>query len=189
MARISMKGPGNVAEIAGILKERIPESGFTCDLIDSASRNGAELLVFEKYFFRAGNCVSLSVMVSSDNGSVIVDGVGAGAREGILDFTWGAEEDFALEVQNVLGPMGFSVFETSGDISEAACSEPIEPLEPVSLGELMNRSRTVVRGEEPVAEAAAQAQAKKDGPERVKLGREEKKGLFGKKRSKPDWEY
>ncbi|MBR2880306.1 MAG: hypothetical protein IKC02_06515 [Oscillospiraceae bacterium] len=179
MARISMRGPGTVAEISALLKERIPESGFTCDLIDSASRNGADMLVFEKYFFRAGNCASLSVMITEENGSVIVDSVGAGAREGFLDFTWGAEEGFALEVQNVLEPLGFAVFETDSDYSETANCEPAEPLEPVALGELMNRSRTATRREETAAEDA----------EYVQLGKEEKKGLFGRKRNKPDWEY
>lgn len=179
MARISMKGPGTVAEIAGILKERIPESGLSCALIDSASRNGAELLVFEKYFFRAGNCASLSVMLTAENGGVIVDSVGAGAQEGILDFTWGAEEDFALEVQDVLGPMGFTVFEQSEEL-EISKSYDIS-YDPVPLGDLGTSNRSTARTEKP--------DPAMEGAEKVKLIKEERKGLFGKKRSKPDWEY
>ncbi len=179
MARISMKGPGTVGEISAILKERIPESGFTCDLIDSTSRNGADMLVFEKYFFRAGNCASLSVMITEENGSVIVDSVGAGAREGFLDFTWGAEEGFALEVQNVLEPLGFAVFEQSEEL-EISKSYDIS-YDPVPLGDLGTSNRSTARTEKP--------DPAMEGDEKVKLIKEERKGLFGKKRSKPDWEY
>ena len=175
MARISMKGTGTVAEISALLKERIPECGWTCELLDSVSRGNAEMLVFEKHFMRTGNSsVTLCVMVSAENGEVIVDSIGSGGKTGLFDFTWGAEEDFAAEVINVLEPLGFCVFERDGDyqISEA--------YEPVSLSDL---------GIEKGKEEKAQEEAPAGDYERVSLGKEEKKGLFGRKRNKPDWEY
>lgn len=186
MARISMKGPGTIAEITGILKDRIPECGLSCELVDSASRGGAELLVFEKHYYRAGNSVSLTVLVTSAEGQVIVDSVGSGAKEGLFDFTWGAEEDFAFEVNNVLAPMGFVVFDRSSEFVEPW--QPSEPPEPVSLGELMKTVKEAAAAETKAADDTDRPEVK-DEPERVKLGQEEKKGLFGRKRKKPDWEY
>ncbi len=175
MARISMKGPGTVAEISAILKERIPECGFTCELLDSTSRQGADLLVFEKHFMRAGNSsVTLSVMISAEGDSVIVDSIGSGAKVGLFDFTWGAEEDFAAEVSYVLEPMGFTVFERDED------SQISEDYDAISLSEL---------GVKKGSEEKAQEDSFGTDCEKVSLEKEEKKGLFGRKRNKPDWEY
>ena len=183
MARISMKGPGTVAEITALLKEKIPECGLSCELVDSASRAGAELLVFEKHYYRAGNALSLTLMVSSADGLVIVDSIGAGAKSGLLDFTWGAEEDFAFEANKVLAPLGFVVFDRSVEFMDPW--EPAEVPEPVPADELIRRGREAAQSEK---QDAPDTQSREE-PERVKLGREEKKGLFGRKRKKPDWEY
>ncbi len=190
MARIGMKGPGTVGEITAILKEKIPECGLTCELVDSASRCGAELMVFEKHFYRAGNSVSLTVMVTSADGLVIVDSVGSGAKAGIFDYTWGAEEDFAFEINNVLAPLGFVVFENTSECSESQGFA--EPPEPIDVTDLMQKARDAIRAErtgDKDADNIDRPAEERDEPERVKLGREEKKGLFGRKRKKPDWEY
>lgn len=187
MARLSMKGPSTVAEITALLKERIPECGLSCELVDSASRPGAELLVFEKHYYRAGNALSLTIMVTSSDGLVIVDAVGAGAKSGLFDFAWGAEEDFASEANNVLAPLGFVVFDRSSEFTEPW--QPEEPPEPMDINELMSKGKEAARSEKQAAEDADWHEVKADEPERVKLGREEKKGLFGRRRKKPDWEY
>ena len=187
MARISIKGPGTVAEITAILKEKIPECGFTCELVDSVSRAGVELLIFEKHYYRAGNALSLTVMVTSSDGFVIVDSIGAGAKAGLLDFTWGAEEDFAFEANNVLAPLGFVVFDRSAEFVDPW--EPAETPEPIDLNELMQKGKESARAEKQQEKMDTDYTESKDEPERVKLGREEKKGLFGRRRNKPDWEY
>jgi len=186
MARLSMKGPGTVAEITAILKEKIPECGLSCELVDSVSRNGTELLIFEKHYYRAGNALSLTVMVSLSDGLVIVDSIGAGAKAGLLDFTWGAEEDFAFEANKVLAPLGFVVFDRSVEFVDPW--EPAEAPEPMDVNELMQKGRESARAQKQEEQDAEYSEIK-DEPERVKLGREEKKGLFGRKRKKPDWEY
>lgn len=172
MARISMKGPGRIEEISAILKERIPECGWTCELLDSVSRCGAEMLVFEKHFMRSGNSsASLSIMISAQEGGVIVDSVGSGAKAGLFDFTWGVEEDFAAEVARVLDPVGFTVFERDDD------TQISEDYEIVPLSDLGVKNENTDK--EPTPQEV----------ERVQLGKEEKKGFFGRKRNKPDWEY
>lgn len=183
MARISMKGPGTVAEISAVLKERIPECGLTCEMVDCVSRGGTELMIFEKHYYRAGNFLTLTLMVSADGEGVIVDSLASGAREGIFDITWGAEEDFAEEAIEILQPLGFTVFDRSSEYTESSEAPDPEPIGDIMRRAMDARSERVSTGE------SIWAEMKSDEPERVTLGREEKKGLFGKKRNKPDWEY
>ena len=134
-------------------------------------------MIFEKHYYRAGNFLTLTLMVSADGENVIVDSLASGARDGIFDITWGAEEDFASESFALLKPMGFEIFEKSEEaesfdfFGEAPSEEPLESI--------LQRGKNAAK-----AEKTDNAE-----PERVELGREEKKGLFGKKRNKPDWEY
>ena len=101
----------------------------------------------------------------------VVDSIGSVAKVGLFDFTWGVEEDFAGEVARVLEPVGFTVFERDDD------TQISEDYEPVSLSDLG------VKNENADKETSPQE------VEYVQLGKEEKKGLFGRKRNKPDWEY
>ena len=185
MARISMKGPGSVAEISAILKQRIPECGWTCEMVDSVQRNGTELIIFEKHYYRAGNFLTLSLLVSSEGERVIVDSLSSGARQGFLDITWGAEEDFALEPFDILEPMGFEIIERKGDYEGAEQAD--NPPEPVDINELIINGMDAARGNK--SEKSEDLRISHTEPERVKLGREEKKSFFGRKRNKPDWEY
>ena len=88
-----------------------------------------------------------------------------------------------MEANAVLAPMGFTVFDKSGEfdaefgVSEFFTAEKSEE----SLEEIMQRAKETAREEKPEKSTPE--------PERVSLGREEKKGLFGRKRKKPDWEY
>ena len=66
------------------------------------------VMVFEKYFMRASNRVSLTVVVSGSEGEVQVDAIGSGGGQGaIFSFSWGAEESFAGTVQRILNENGF----------------------------------------------------------------------------------
>ncbi len=185
MARISLKGKGTVAEISALLREQIPNLGYGGQLTEYLARGSAELLVFERYAYRQG-CLTLSIMLSQSGENVIVDAVSTGERETLLGFNWGLEDDFAFEANKVLAPLNFVIFDRSTDFVEPW--EPTEAPEAVPVDELLRRGREA-REEKPVADDADWQEIRRDEPERVKLGMEEKKGLFGKKRNKPDWEY
>lgn len=107
-----MTGRGSVDAVAALLTEHVPRSGLSCELVESVrrdvGRSSAYLLVFEKYYMRAGNRASLTVMVTGDNGEVYVDAVGSGGGQGALfRFSWGAEEDFVGTVADILREQGF----------------------------------------------------------------------------------
>lgn len=112
MAKASLRGQGNVNEIANYLIQGIEGHAMSCTLVDCIRRElGAytvQTLVFEKYFMRAENRASLTVMVSGDGETVFVDAIGSGGGQGpIFKFSWGAEEDFVAIVPDLLSRKGF----------------------------------------------------------------------------------
>jgi hypothetical protein len=112
MASLTMTGQGNVDEIAELLANEIPNSGISCRLVDSIYRSvgtaGVYVMVFEKYYWRADNQASLTVIVSGEGGVVCVDAIGSGGGQGpFFKFSWGAEEDFVGTVGDILARQGF----------------------------------------------------------------------------------
>ncbi len=112
MASLSMTGAGSAGDIASILRDGIQSSGLSCELIESVTRSvgGANIyvMVFEKYYWRASNRASLTVVVSGEGGEVWVDAIGSGGGQGpIFRLSWGAEDSFVGTVENILRPHGF----------------------------------------------------------------------------------
>jgi hypothetical protein len=66
------------------------------------------LLVFEKYFFRASNRASLTVLLIGDQQQTTVRSIGSGGGQGIFfRFSYGAESSFANQVTKLLSTHGF----------------------------------------------------------------------------------
>ena len=112
MAIVSMQGKGNGEEIVYIIKEEMSRSGMTVELIDSVTRqvNDATIyiMVFEKYYMRSSNRASLTVVVTSRNGDILVDAIGAGGGQGIVfKWSWGAEESFVSSIEKILSRENF----------------------------------------------------------------------------------
>ena len=60
-------------------------------------------LVFEKYFMRVSNRVALVVLVNNLSGKTVVKSVATGSSQGmIFNFDWGAADDFADNVRDIL---------------------------------------------------------------------------------------
>ena len=112
MSAITLSGEGSVAGIAGLLRDEIVNSGLSCELVGSVSRGSGEYrvetMVFEKYYMRAGNRASLTVVVSGAGNRVTVDAIGSGGGQGpVFRFSWGVEDSFAETVADILRPHGF----------------------------------------------------------------------------------
>jgi len=76
------------------------EQSVSCVCLDRACRNvdGRSLitLMYEKYYYRAGNRLVLMVMIDDFSGETRVHTVGGGGGEGIFfRFDWGAGAHFA----------------------------------------------------------------------------------------------
>ncbi|WMJ24083.1 DUF6054 family protein [Paludicola sp. MB14-C6] len=112
MARIMMKGNANVDDIALLLKTEIKSSGHSCELIDMVERKYGELtmhvMVFERFYTRNMNRASLTLVVTGNPYTTIVDAICTIAGKGsLINFSWGAEEDFICIVQQILSNQGF----------------------------------------------------------------------------------
>ncbi len=111
MAEIKMEGNGDIIEIANHLANEIENSGLSCNLLSKISHSYSSCIictmVFEKYFMRASNRVSLTVVLSGENGKVYADIIGSGGGNGpIFKFSFGAEESFENDAVNILKRLG-----------------------------------------------------------------------------------
>lgn len=112
MATLSMRGSGGAEQIAALLEREIPNSGLSCELVDSVRRSfgdsGLYIMVFDKYYMRNSSRASLTVAVSGAGGNVYVDAIGSGGgTDALFRFSLGAEENFVNTVRGILEPHGF----------------------------------------------------------------------------------
>lgn len=94
MASLTLRGEGRVGEIAALLVREVPRCGMSCELVEEIRRSlgndSVYVLVFEKYYMRASNRVTLTVVVSQDGPDVVVDAVSAAAARGLFSNMIGA---------------------------------------------------------------------------------------------------
>jgi len=113
MAIMTFRGTLDPQETVQQIKTLFPTTGLSVQLVDEAHRlmSGSEthLLVFEKYFMRVKNYVSLSVMITSDQGVTDVYAVGSGAgNDALFSFDWGSEGDIVASFSTIIKRIGFT---------------------------------------------------------------------------------
>ena len=81
-------------------------TGELIDRYDIAPTSGGKCIVavFEKHFFRAGNRLTLTVVVDDFLGHSRVHTIGGGGGEGLFRFDWGASDSFEGAVERALQP-------------------------------------------------------------------------------------
>jgi len=112
MAIMTFRGLLSPAETVSEIKRRFHGTALSCQLVDEAHKfmgsTTASLLVYEKYFMRAKNRVSLSIMITSDMGVTDVFAIGSGGGQGpLFSFSWGSEEDFVSSFSRIIKQIGF----------------------------------------------------------------------------------
>ncbi len=107
MARITLRGTGDIEQITVDMIEMLEKVGKSCELIGASSRGSNVMIVFEKYYFRSNSTASLSIMLTEKDGSIYADVMGSGGGTGIFNVSWDAEENFVGSAKSVLLGMGF----------------------------------------------------------------------------------
>lgn len=91
-----------------LIESEIVEGSFTGEKIDEYTLKKDEstcvVMVFEKHFYRAGNRLTLTVILDDFNGTTRVHMIGGGGGEGLFRFDWGAAESFQDTVLTALKP-------------------------------------------------------------------------------------
>jgi HKD family nuclease len=94
------------------LKKELNGSAISIKLVHDEIRNLYDkkvyFLVYDQYYNRANSRVSLSVLISDQNGSCKVSCVGSGGGKGVfIDFSWFSEDSFILKCEKILFELGF----------------------------------------------------------------------------------
>lgn len=113
MSKLTMKGYGELSQVSSNLIGWMEGSGVSCQFVGGMYRKNNIMLVFDKYYMRAGNRASLSIMLTKEDDIIYADIVGAGGGQGVFfNFSWGAEGNFVDTARSLLNEMGFVVLET-----------------------------------------------------------------------------
>ena len=80
---------------SGIVRESVTGERIDYHVITGNEDSGAILLVYEKYFSRVGNRITLTIVVDNLDGHTKVHSIGGGAAQGMFfKFDWGASASF-----------------------------------------------------------------------------------------------
>jgi hypothetical protein len=98
MAVIHLEGSISLIQTIDLIKTELPKRALSLEIVDEGyiqANSLVYLIVFEKYFMRVSNRVSLSIMLSEVNQKIQIIAISSGAGTGALfKFGWGSEEDF-----------------------------------------------------------------------------------------------
>jgi len=97
----------SVNAAANLLEREIIEGSITGTLIDryevrSSDNKKCVMMIFEKHYYRAGNRLTLTVLIDDLEGYTRVHYIAGGGGEGLFRFDWGAAESFEEVVYEAL---------------------------------------------------------------------------------------
>lgn len=92
---------------AHLIESEVVEGSLTGTLIDryeieSSDNKKCVMLVFDKHYYRAGNRLTLTVLIDDLEGFTRVHCIAGGGGEGLFRFDWGAAESFEEVVYEAL---------------------------------------------------------------------------------------
>lgn len=95
------------ARATDMIHTSIVNGSFTGELIDHHTVRGTDgtlcvVSVYEKHYYRAGNRLTLTVIVDNMSGVTRVHSISGGGGEGFFRFDWGASGNFENCVTDAL---------------------------------------------------------------------------------------
>jgi hypothetical protein len=97
----------DVQSTINVIDDAVVRGSITGECIDhygvpAPQGGGFVVLVYEKHYYRAGNRLTLTVVIDDLTGRTRVHSVSGGGGEGLFRFDWGASKSFSGVVANVL---------------------------------------------------------------------------------------
>ena len=90
-------------EALGLIKAQQTAELIGQEAFDLGDGKYIGILIYEKYYFRSENRAGLTVIVDNINGETKIKSIASGSSKGmIFKFDWGAGDNFALSVYNIL---------------------------------------------------------------------------------------
>lgn len=112
MAVAKLQGSGNLNELVRQATDGMLKTGLSVELIDEAHYQFGEhqfvVQVYEQYFMRAANRLSMTVSYAADGNRISLRCVGAAGGQGpIFKFSWGSEKSMVNSFVAVAERLGF----------------------------------------------------------------------------------
>lgn len=90
-------------EVYDYIRHRMGEEIIYEEFIDLGNNMGSGTVIFEKYYMRASNRASLTVLIQNFSGVTEVTAVPAGSSQGLFfSFDWGAGDSFVNKLIELL---------------------------------------------------------------------------------------
>lgn len=103
----TLKVSVTIDEAVDLIYEAVVNGSVTGELIDKYEINGLDnkkciVMVFDKHYYRAGNRLTLTVVIDNLQDTTRVHYTGGGGGQGLFKFDWGAASSFEDIVPRVL---------------------------------------------------------------------------------------
>ncbi|WP_291579661.1 DUF6054 family protein [Clostridium sp. UBA6640] len=103
MGSCNFKARLSPRETFDIIQDQVNADLVYSEFNDLDQEKATGVLIFEKYFFRVSNRVALVVLIDNLKGDTVVKSISTGSSQGLfLNFDWGASEDFAYSVKDIM---------------------------------------------------------------------------------------
>jgi len=93
------------------LLPKINSKGLSMEIVYNTRYQLAEkhvgIVVFEKYYYRVQNYVTLTVILLEDDDELVCEAISSGAASGLLKITWGADTSMLNCARDSLLDIGF----------------------------------------------------------------------------------
>lgn len=115
MASARFKSNVSVFQTCATIKNEVNNLGFTVELVGESKMVSDDfhvfMFVYEKFYYRASNRASLSILVGGNANESKVECVSSGAGQGLLfRFSWGADKNFVNGLRRILLSKGYQEY-------------------------------------------------------------------------------
>lgn len=108
MAKLRMKKIGNLKDEVKLLDEEVLKLGKSMEKADAFLIEDIHYFaVYEKYYYRANNYVTLSIHLYKQEDTIWIEAISAGGGGGILKISWGSEQDFLTDFEELMQKQGY----------------------------------------------------------------------------------